>query len=51
MELYENSLQGIEGRFYMDPVFFVSADELEEFNKLFPRREKHRTDTQLEAEP
>ncbi|HEY1404979.1 MAG TPA: N-acetyltransferase [Spirochaetota bacterium] len=47
LELYENSLKGIEGKFYFDPVFIVAAQELEEFEKEFPYKEKHITDTQL----
>ena len=36
LELYENSLKGIEGRFYGDKVFHVDPAELEEFEKGFP---------------
>ena len=48
LELFENSLQGVEGNFYIDPVFFTDEKELEEFEKQFPFREKHVTDTQLQ---
>lgn len=48
LELFENSLQGIEGKFYIDPVFFTDEKELEEFEKQFPSREKHVHDTQLQ---
>ena len=48
LELFENSLQGIEGKFYIDPVFFPDEKELEKFEKQFPYREKHVTDTQLQ---
>jgi predicted N-acetyltransferase YhbS len=47
LELYKGSLKGISGRFYMSPVFMVSQEELEDFEKSFPHREKHVTDTQL----
>jgi predicted N-acetyltransferase YhbS len=47
LELYENSLQGISGKFYTDKVFETDSQELEEFEKGFPMREKHITDTQL----
>ncbi len=47
LELKENSLKGITGRFHEDAVFQVPEDELEEFEKEFPKREKHVTDTQL----
>jgi hypothetical protein len=47
MELYPGALQGITGRFFDDPVFHVDNEELDAFDKKFPYREKHVTDTQL----
>ena len=47
LELYKESLKGVEGRFYPDPVFIVDEKELNNFEKEFPYREKHVTDTQL----
>jgi predicted N-acetyltransferase YhbS len=47
LELYRGSLQGITGKFYADPIFKVDQEELEIFEKQFPYREKHVTDTQL----
>jgi predicted N-acetyltransferase YhbS len=49
LEISENSLNGIQGRFYEDPIFQPSSDnaELEAFDKQFPHKEKHVTDTQL----
>ncbi|MFA9381667.1 MAG: GNAT family N-acetyltransferase [Acetanaerobacterium sp.] len=47
MELYAGALQGIAGRFYEDAVFHVDKKELEVFEKKFPYKEKHVTDTQL----
>ena len=47
LELLEGSLQGITGNFYEDEAFIVNAKELEEFDKAFPYKEKHVTDTQL----
>jgi predicted N-acetyltransferase YhbS len=47
LELYENSLTGINGRFYEDPIFKIDNDELELFEKKFPYKEKHVTKTQL----
>ena len=47
LELYENSLQGIQGKFILDPVFWIENEELELFEKKFPFKEKHVTDTQL----
>ncbi len=36
LELYENSLKGVEGKFYVDNVFFVNDDELKDYDKQFP---------------
>ncbi len=47
LELYENSLKGISGKFFEDEVFKIDNDELENFEKQFPYKEKHVTDTQL----
>ena len=47
LELYKDALCGITGRFREDPVFQIDEDELESFEKRFPYREKHVTDTQL----
>ena len=47
LELYQNSLKGIEGKFYSDPVFIVDNKELEKFEKEFPYKEKHVIDTQF----
>lgn len=47
LELSEGSLRGIQGRFYEDPVFYPGNDELELFEKEFPYKEKHITNTQL----
>jgi len=47
LELYEDSLKGISGKFFEDEVFKIDDDELENFEKQFPYKEKHVTDTQL----
>lgn len=47
LELQEGALNGISGKFYEDKVFGIEDDELEVFEKRFPYREKHITDTQL----
>ncbi len=47
LELYKGGLQGITGRFHADPVFHVNQEELESFEKNFPYKEKHVTDTQF----
>ncbi len=44
--LREGSLEGITGRFHEDPVFRIDEDELEAFDRRFPHKEKHVTDTQ-----
>ncbi len=46
-ELQIGSLSEIRGRFYEDESFYVDAARLEEFEKLFPYKEKHVTPTQL----
>jgi len=47
LELFEDSLHRIEGNFFEDPVFKTDNKELELFEKEFPDKEKHVTDTQL----
>ncbi|HBF38417.1 MAG TPA: GNAT family N-acetyltransferase [Firmicutes bacterium] len=47
LELFAGALKGITGKFYEDKVFEVQDEELEAFEKEFPYKEKHSTDTQL----
>ena len=47
LELGQSSLKGIEGKFFYDPVFEPTKEEVEVFDNNFPPREKHITDTQL----
>lgn len=47
LELYKGSLKGISGKYYEDSVFEVDNEELNIFEKQFPYKEKHITDTQL----
>jgi predicted N-acetyltransferase YhbS len=47
LDISDNKLAGIEGRFFADPVFNIDINELNEFEMLFPYKEKHITDTQL----
>lgn len=47
LKLYEGSLKGISGKYYEDSVFEVDDKELNIFEKQFPYKEKHITDTQL----
>jgi predicted N-acetyltransferase YhbS len=46
-ELIAGGLKEIRGKFYEDDSFLVDLDELNEFEKKFPFKEKHVTDTQL----
>lgn len=47
LPLYEGALNGISGRFYEDDIFRIDPLELAEFDRSFPPRERHVTDTQL----
>jgi predicted N-acetyltransferase YhbS len=47
LELFAGALMGITGKFYEDKVFEVQDEEFEAFEKEFPYKEKHITDTQL----
>lgn len=47
LELFENALTQVKGRFIEDESFNVNEDELNEFEKQFPYKEKLVTDTQL----
>lgn len=47
LELSEGGLNGIHGKFFYDPVFEPKNEEVELFDKEFPHKEKHITDTQL----
>ena len=47
LELGAGALNGISGKFHEDKVFEIDDAELENFEKGFPYKEKHITDTQL----
>ena len=47
LELHQGALRNITGRFCEDAVFHIDPMELLEFEKAFPYRKKHVTDTQL----
>lgn len=47
LELFNGALNGITGKYYEDKVFEIEDDELEAFEKGFPYKEKHITDTQF----
>jgi len=48
LELQNNGLSNIKGRFFEDNAFEFNPDELIEFEKKFPYKEKLKTDSQLE---
>lgn len=50
LELYKDSLKGVEGRYFEPPVFQIDKQEVDEFEKKFPYKEKHITPTQLRHE-
>lgn len=47
LELSGGSLRGITGSFYEDEAFNVNDEDLQEFDKAFPYKEKHVKATQL----
>jgi predicted N-acetyltransferase YhbS len=47
LELQDNGLKEIKGKFYEDSAYEIHPEELIEFEKNFPYREKHKTATQL----
>ncbi|WP_236622698.1 GNAT family N-acetyltransferase [Methanococcoides methylutens] len=47
LELYEGSLGPVSGKFFASDSFEVTAEEVEKFEREFPHKEKHVTDTQL----
>ncbi|MBA2860651.1 GNAT family N-acetyltransferase [Methanococcus maripaludis] len=47
LELNEGSFDNISGKFYVNPVFIVTEEELKIFEKEFPYKEKHVKDSQL----
>lgn len=47
LELFPGGLKGVAGKFYEDPVFTVSEEDVAAFDRGFPFKEKHVTDTQL----
>jgi predicted N-acetyltransferase YhbS len=47
LELYKGALDGVTGNFFEDKAFEIKGEELEEFDKSFPPREKHVREGQL----
>lgn len=47
LELFPGALKGIHGEFHAAPCFDVTQEEADDFDRQFPCREKHVTDTQL----
>ena len=50
LELQENALKGIQGKFFQDDTFYPNELEKEEFDKTFPEKEKLITDSQKKFE-
>ncbi len=50
LELQENALKGIEGKFFEDETFYPDELECEKFDKTFIEKEKLVTDSQKEFE-
>jgi predicted N-acetyltransferase YhbS len=48
LEIRNNGLSDVKGRFFEDTVFEINSEELIEFEKKFPYKEKLKTDTQFE---
>lgn len=47
LELQDDGFMNIKGKFFEDSIFETNPEELAEFEKNFPFKEKHVTDTQL----
>jgi predicted N-acetyltransferase YhbS len=47
LELYNGSLKQVSGKFFASGSFEVTEEELDNFEKEFPHKTKHVTDTQL----
>lgn len=47
LELQTNGLENVKGKFFEDDAFVTEPNELIEFEKQFPYKEKLITDTQL----
>jgi hypothetical protein len=47
LELQTGGLANVKGRFFEDDAFEVQQDEVNEFEKNFPYKEKRVTDTQF----
>jgi len=50
-ELTDGRLNGISGKLHLDELFFnIDKEQLEQYDKIFPTKEKKVTDTQLKGE-
>jgi len=47
LELYPGALQDVQGSFHEDGAFAIRKEDLEEFDVLFPPREKHKREGQF----
>lgn len=48
LELQNNGLANVRGRFFEDDAFEIHSEDLSEFEKKFPYKEKLKTETQFE---
>lgn len=47
LQLRANGLEKVKGKYYEDSAYIVDQNELNEFEKKFPKKEKKKTETQL----
>jgi len=47
LQLKENGLERVKGKFYEDTAYMIDQSELIEFEKKFPEKEKKKTETQF----
>ena len=48
LDISDNGLTNISGRFFEDAAFQIDEKELDEYEKRFPYKEKHKKEGQLE---
>ena len=48
LDLSDNGLTNISGRFFEDSAFQIDKKDLDEYEKRFPYKEKHKKEGQLE---
>ena len=47
LQLKKNGLEKLKGKFHEDPAYMIDKNELTEFEKKFPKKEKKKTETQF----